>query len=382
MELTGMRIGLLTASASRDGGGVFEAVVAHAAMIRAAGGAPTIFALRDSHSEEDGHRFDGAEVVLSDVVGPRQIGIAPSLLSALKAASLDCLHLHGIWMYPSWAGAAWARSTGKPYFISPHGMLDPWITARGRWKKALARLVYERRGWRRAAALHALTPREARDIERESGRDDTIVIPNAGPAALSGHRDLMPDPLVVYIGRIHPKKNLEALVAGWSAALRPAGAQLIVAGWGDAASVESLKRAMSAADGSVTFAGPVFGAEKQRLLDEARFVILPSHSEGLPMAVLEAWAAGVPTIMTRECNLPEGFACGAALECGYEPREIAAALNDALSLTGSAWSAMSAASRGLASGPFSEEAVSSRWAEVYGRTRTHNMGAAAEADHS
>jgi hypothetical protein len=41
---------------------------------------------------------------------------------------------------------------------------------------------------------------------------------------------------------------------------------------------------------------------------------LPSFSEGLPMSVLEAWSYGLPVVMTPECNLPEGFACGAALE--------------------------------------------------------------------
>ena len=35
--------------------------------------------------------------------------------------------------------------------------------------------------------------------------------------------------------------------------------------------------------------------------------ILPSFSEGLPMAVLEAWAYGLPVLMTDHCNLPEGF---------------------------------------------------------------------------
>lgn len=380
MDLKGARIGLLTASASRQGGGVFEAVVAQAAMIRAAGGTPLIFALRDGHSDDDCHRFEGAVVTLSKVIGPRQIGFAPGLLTALRTASLDCLHLHGIWMYPSWAGAAWARSSGKPYFISPHGMLDPWITARGRWKKALARLAYERHGWRQATALHALTPREAQDIKRETGRTDTIVIPNAGPPAEPVHREQMPGPVVVYIGRIHPKKNLEALVTGWATAQRPGGARLVIAGWGDPVSISDLERAVAGADGSVAFAGPVFGAEKRSLLAQARFVVLPSHSEGLPMAMLEAWAAGIPTIMTGECNLPDGFACGAAVECGYGPDAIAAALSEALALDSPGWAAMSAAAQGLAAGPFSAGTVSSRWAAVYGVAGTSDKRAVAEAD--
>ena len=32
------------------------------------------------------------------------------------------------------------------------------------------------------------------------------------------------------------------------------------------------------------------------------------------MSVLEAWAYGLPVVMTPECNLPEGFASDAALE--------------------------------------------------------------------
>ena len=51
------RIGLLTAAASRLGGGVFEAVVAQAGMIRAAGGEVRVFALEDAHSAEDAARL-------------------------------------------------------------------------------------------------------------------------------------------------------------------------------------------------------------------------------------------------------------------------------------------------------------------------------------
>ena len=64
----------------------------------------------------------------------------------------------------------------------------------------------------------------------------------------------------------------------------------------------------------VVFYGPAFGEEKEALLRSADAFILPSFSEGLPMSVLEAWAYGLPVVMTPECNLPEGFASGAALE--------------------------------------------------------------------
>ena len=65
--------------------------------------------------------------------------------------------------------------------------------------------------------------------------------------------------------------------------------------------------------GSVVFYGPAFGEEKEALLRSADAFILPSLSEGLPMSVLEAWAYGLPVLMTAECNLPEGFSAGAAI---------------------------------------------------------------------
>ena len=366
LPLDGLRIGLLTAAASRLGGGVAEAVIIQAAMIRELGGEAVVFALKDAHSEADRARYAPGKVHFHAVRGPAQIGFAPGLAGALLSAELDCLHLHGIWMYPSRAGSGWARTTKRGYIISPHGMLDPWITARSRWKKALARPGYERAGWRRASFFHALTAREAADIESESGRSDSVVIANAAPPV--GAENLTPrSPLFAYIGRIHSKKNLLALVAAWSQLDLPVGASLTIAGWGEAADLAALEAAVAVAGPAVRFIGPVYGAAKHDLLTQARFMVLPSLSEGLPMAVLEGWAAGTPTIMTSECNLPQGFAGGAAIECGDSADAILAALKQALALAPADWLAMSANARGLAADSFSVGSIAARWGETYAR---------------
>ena len=364
--LVGRRIGLLTASASRLGGGVFEAVVVQAELIRSQGGEAVVFALEDAFSAEDRARFGTSEVHHARVSGPGQIGFAPRLAGNLASAGLDLLHLHGIWMYPSRAAHLWAKRTGGPLIISPHGMLDPWITARGRWKKALARVGYERGAWASASALHGLTKREAVDIARETGRSDTLVIPNACPLSQPEWQSNRAAN-VLYIGRIHPKKNLVALVQGWVAARKPDGARLRIAGWGADADVADLRGAIAGADGSVEFLGAIYGEAKAALIAAARFMVLPSHSEGLPMAVLEAWAAATPVIMTAQCNLPEGFVAGAARECGYDPAAIASALAAALAMDEAEWQGMAAAARGLAEGQFSPDAVAARWSDAYAK---------------
>lgn len=370
--LDGLRIGLLTASASRLGGGVFEAVVQQAEMISSLGGIPVTIALEDAHSQEDRHRFGAHEVFHAPVRGPRQVGYAPSLVSTLLAADLDLLHLHGIWMYPSHAGAAWARRTGRPYLISPHGMLDPWITARGRAKKAIARLGYERASWSAARRIHALTRRETQDIRRETGRDDSIVIPNAGPNAdpAATQEPCAPRaPEFLYLGRIHPKKNIGALIDAWRTRadkLAAIGARLTIAGWGEDAHVAELRAALEDAPPSVAFVGPLFGADKAAAYANARFFVLPSHSEGLPMVVLEAWSVGTPVLMTSECNLPEGYEAGAALDCGFDAPAITASLDRALAMNEDEWLAMSSAARKLAAERFSPAGVAGLWAEAYG----------------
>jgi poly(glycerol-phosphate) alpha-glucosyltransferase len=248
-------------------------------------------------------------------------------------------------------------------------MMDRWIVSRGRLKKSIAEIAYERRSWRQATLFHALTGQEAEDILAVAGRTDTVIIPNAVPEAVARTGERRPS--VVYLGRIHPKKNIHSLIDAWQSAadvLRPLGAKLQIAGWGDADDVAQLKaRIDAAADDSVEFLGPVYGERKAQLLGGARYLALPSHSEGLPMVILEAWAAGTPTLMSQHCHLPEGYTAGAALDCGTDVAAIAETLRRGMRLDPSAWAAMSQAATTLARHNFSRSSIAARWSETYQR---------------
>jgi poly(glycerol-phosphate) alpha-glucosyltransferase len=302
-------------------------------------------------------------------MGPASIGFAPDLKRKLRESDLDILHLHGIWMYPSKSAADWAMATGHPYIVSPHGMLDPWILSRGRWKKRLAGMGYERRSWSAATAFHALTLDEAADIERvvSNGqlRPITHVIPNPAPLVCS----LQPSRsnMILYLGRVHAKKNIESLIAAYGAEQRPSsGSQLLIAGWGTEDDISRLREQISVLDRpDIRFLGPVFGSAKEQLIAQARFLALPSLSEGLPMAILEAWAHGTPTIMSGACHLNEGFAAGAAIDSGTDLDSIRHALKSAFSLEVEQWEKMSAHASTLAKDVFSLSSVATRWGDVY-----------------
>jgi glycosyltransferase involved in cell wall biosynthesis len=345
---------------------VFEAVVAQAAILRDLGAVPVVLAVEDEHHREDRWRLAPAEIVAVPGRGPEALAYAPTLAAALDGAQLDLLHLHGIWQYPSQAAGQWARASGRPLVVSPHGMLAEWIVTRNGWKKDLARLLWERRCWASARLLHALTEAERADIVREHPQARTAVIANAAPAPGAVADDPRP-PHVLYLGRIHAKKNLPALIAGWRMAFPdlPIGAQLTIAGWGDDGGIAALEEVIAGRDPSIAFVGTAFGSQKAALFDISRFLVLPSLSEGLPMAVLEAWASGTPTLMSQACQIPQGFFAGAALDCGTDPDTIARALVDGLGKSESGWRAMSRAAQALAAGPFSPASVARQWEQVY-----------------
>lgn len=365
--LAGKRIGLLSSWVSRSNGGVFEAVVAQAELLASLGAEPVVLGLRDLHSDADAWRLGNVKRHLCDPAGPASLGYAPKLAASLGSSQLDVLHLHGIWQYPSHAAASWAKDTGNPLVISPHGMLDPWITGRNAWKKHLGRALWERRAWKSAAVFHALTSAEAHDIAHETRGTNVATIPNPAPPVLPDV-DANRRSMALYIGRIHPKKNLAALIDGWNAARAalPDKAVLTIAGWGDDEGIDALEHAIRDHAGlNIEFVGTAFGSQKAALLDLARFVVLPSLSEGLPMAILEAWSVGVPTIMSEHCHLPEGFAHGAAIACGTASDTIARALVEGFTLPETDWQRMSVAARTLASGQFSPATVAEKWGRLY-----------------
>jgi poly(glycerol-phosphate) alpha-glucosyltransferase len=254
------------------------------------------------------------------------------MAGAIDAANPDLVHNHGIWQYRSAIVRSWSRRTGRPYVVSPHGMLDPWAVNHSRWKKRLSLAWYEGRHLRDAPCLHALNRSEYESIRKFGLKNPVAIIPNgavlpeAAAAPPTGDRRTL-----LYLGRIHPKKGLKELLQAWAKFAAGEGAdwQLAIAGWDDGGYEQNLRdeAARLGIDSSVAFLGPKFGAEKARIFSEASAFILPSFSEGLPMVVLEAWAYRLPVVMTEFCNLPEGFAAGAALEVEPRPDSLLAGLN-------------------------------------------------------
>jgi poly(glycerol-phosphate) alpha-glucosyltransferase len=330
-----MRVLSVMESVSRVDGGIFEAELA---LQRELAGMPgmelDVVALRDEFTEVDAGRWRPLRPRVAEVRGPAGFGFAPGL-AELMPESADVGYCAAPWKYPAWAFLNWQKRTGRPVVVAPHGSLDSWALRNSKWKKRIAAWVFKDEQLRRATFLRALCDAEVDSIRAYGLRQRVEVVPNGVglPAVLAGDR--VGRRRLVFLGRIHPKKGLVGLIRAWAELRRDLGAakfsewELVVAGWDQGGhegelkalcaelglKVFSFQGSVSRGDGAdVVFRGAVFGKEKEALLRSAEAFVLPSFSEGLPMSVLEAWAFGLPVVMTPECNLPEGFENQAALE--------------------------------------------------------------------
>ncbi len=376
-----IRVGMLTASMSRQAGGLFWAVKALSKSIAKAGSEVQVFAGEDRYSADDLGEWGNLPVKIFPRRGPSSFGYQKGLGSELQAANLAILHLHGLWAYPSVAAKAWSRKkTGL--IISPHGMLDPWAVRNSRWKKRVAASLYERSNLNRAACIHALCDSELKSIRAYGLTNPVALIPNGVdlPEAEAHQIDLgwgapilSNVKVLLFLSRIHPKKGLVNLLRAWAKAtknkVRGVEAwRLVIAGWDDQGShLLDLRRLTKeiGVESSVSFVGPQFGASKAAALRRADAFILPSVSEGLPMAVLEAWSHGLPVLITPQCNLPEGFAAGAAIRIDPEADGIEKGLRELLLLGDAERKQMGARGRKLVEDRFSWSRAGHEMVNVY-----------------
>lgn len=227
----------------------------------------------------------------------------------------DVLQVHGIWTGHSSAAMSFARRFRKPVIVSAHGMLDDWALRHKSWKKIPYSKFIERPNLSRAACLRALTKVEA-DNYRTFGLNVPIaVIPNgvvapedASPSEfLDQYPQLRGKKIVLFLGRLHKKKGVDLLVQAWNVVSpRFPEAHLVIAG-PDAGALGPSSRFEGSASISngITLCGLLTGSLKWSALVASSAFVLPSFSEGLSMATLEALWQGIPVMITKECNFRE-----------------------------------------------------------------------------
>jgi glycosyltransferase involved in cell wall biosynthesis len=261
--------------------------------------------------------LDGIQIRYFPCPLVRRLYWAPALGRALhlELGKLDVVHLHSVFLWPTWAAARAARKARVPYVLSPRGMLvKDLIARRSRLTKSAWIHLIERSNVEQAAALHLTSQLEGTEIERFGWRLPRLaIIPNAIDEPLSQNGKIASDveaitsqqPLVLFLGRLSWKKGLDRLLRAF--ALTPTGI-LAVVGTDDenfAPQLAKLAAELRIADRLRILPRTVIGSEKERLFAAARLFVLPSYSENFGNTVLEAMRRGVPIVVTPEVGAAE-----------------------------------------------------------------------------
>ncbi|HVW38501.1 MAG TPA: glycosyltransferase, partial [Pirellulales bacterium] len=243
-------------------------------------------------------------------------GLRPGVVSRLRTLfnilQPEVVHTHqiGALLY---AGPA-ARRAGVPVVVHTEHGKHYALRRRTRWLGRLA--------GRFAQRLFGVSRDIAEELRtcRIAPQEKIAVAPNgidiarfrdctAGAEARQEFGIPPSAPLVGAVGRLAEIKRHDLLIRAFARVrLRLPAARLLLVGDGpERRPLEQLAAKLLPAD-CVRFAGRQ--AAPERFLQAMDVMALTSRSEGMPLAVLEAWAAGTPVVATRVGGLPELIADG------------------------------------------------------------------------
>jgi glycosyltransferase involved in cell wall biosynthesis len=294
-----------------------------------------------------------------------------SLMEALsrETTSFDVLHIHACFSWISTQTARWADKQGIPFIRRPLGTLSAYSRSAGmRWLKKIYWELQEKQTLSNSCQIHCTSKREADEVHRLMGESvNTAVVPisiDIPPQVKSSkHSDHLK---LGYLGRIHPKKNLELLFRAMAEVLDPI--TLSIAGDGEEAYIDDLKQLSNqlGVAQQIEWKGFVSGEEKSHFFEQIDWYVLPSLHENFGIAVVEALAQGVPVIISDQVDVADEIKnATAGLIHSLDQGELIEKLTRACQISEEMYEEYHVHARQLAESKFSREMISQKLNQMY-----------------
>ena len=327
-----MKILRVIRSVDPAGGGPIEGIRQITPHLEALGATTTLASL-DSVAAPWLERLPATAIGLGPVSGG--YGYRRGLPQRLRALALehDVVIIHGLWQYHALATWRALRGSGIPYFVYPHGMLDPWF----KYTYPLKHL----KKWTYWPWADYLVLRDARAVLFTSEQERLLarhsfwlyqaqeLVVGYGTSAPPGDAEwqhqlfmerfplLAGKRLLLFLGRIHPKKGPDLLIEAFAAmAASDARLHLMIAGpdqLGWQVALQQRAAALGIAE-RLSWPGMLSGDLKWGAFRSAELFCLPSHQENFGIVVAEALACGLPVAIAKSVNIAsEVSAAGAGL---------------------------------------------------------------------
>lgn len=293
--------------------------------------------------------------------------------------NFDVVHVHAVFSFAPVMAALIARRNKIPYVIRPLGVLNHYgMTKRRSLFKRMSLALFEGGLLRDAAAVHFTSEQERVEAESLGIPLRSEVLPLGIEPASAGAADLMLStfPLLknrrrlLYLSRIDPKKNIEALLEGLVRVKKEIpDIALIICGDGDKNYIAELKNQaekLNIAD-CIAWAGHVDGAMKASAFGAAELFVLPSFSENFGIAPVEALSVGLPCVLGKGVAVADRVAeTGAGLSVEPTPDAFAAGIL-ALMQEKEAYAAACIKAKELAKSDYGVDTMGARLLALYQR---------------
>lgn len=208
-----------------------------------------------------------------------------------------------------------ANARGAPVVLHLHGsMFETFYSTLPPVLQRRVQMMFAR-----AQRIVVLGPTWKRFVAHTLGADEgrIEVVPNGVPMPATPAAGVLDSPSgegsqahIVFLGRLGARKGVPELITAFaSASLKELAWRATLAGDGDPRPFREEAAKLGIAD-RLTFPGWLGKAASDELLRSATIFVLPSHAEGLPMAVIEALAHGIPVITTPVGAIPDYLADG------------------------------------------------------------------------
>lgn len=214
----------------------------------------------------------------------------------------DIYQSQGTWDYSAHALACVARQLGKPYLMTPRGMLYPQDIAKSNaWIKKLLLHLYVKEDFNKASCIHVTCEEEMRHCRNLGITAPIAVIPN--PVEIEEHFETKQDDVfrIGYLGRLSPRKNVESLIYALSELQNETdNIELLIIGGGDDEYDKFLKAEKERLNlTNVKFTGFLSGKEKDEAIASCSIVVMPSEFENMGNVMMEGLVRGIPCIATK-----------------------------------------------------------------------------------
>ena len=242
----------------------------------------------------------------------------------------DVLHIHGLYRFPVILCAITSRIIKKPYIIRTHGSLDPYLKKQssfgkfGQILKFISENIIETSNLNAAAFIHFTSEEESLLAKPFHSNLNPMIVPNGVEEpnhninAIDFHKTLkLPRTMkvILFLGRIHPKKGINLLIEGFKIALKKnKDIALVFVGPDNDNLIDQYISKKDLKNKPIFYLGQIDHDQIGSYFKGADIFALTSYTENFGIAVVEAISYGCPVLISENINIYKKIK---NLGCGY-----------------------------------------------------------------